>query len=65
MVYTSTEWARDASYKYGLPGVQRLRSVHHKITVVQVPGADLDLSHTHTHKQTHRFQLHRQTIAHC
>lgn len=51
MVNTSTKWTRDASHKDGLPGVQRLRSIHHKITVVQVPGADLDLSHTHAPTQ--------------
>lgn len=51
MVNTSTKWTRDTSHKDGLPGVQRLRSIHHKITVVQVPGADLDLSHMHIKTQ--------------
>lgn len=54
MVNTSTKWTRDTSHKDGLPGVQRLRSIHHKITVIQVPGADLDLSHMHTKR--HRLQ---------
>lgn len=44
--HTCTKWTRDPSHKYGLPRVQRLRSIHHKITVIQVPRADLDLSGT-------------------
>lgn len=46
---TGTERTRDTSNKDGFPWVQRLRSIHHKITVIQVPGADLDLWRT---KQT-------------
>lgn len=64
MVFTGTQGTRDAAHKYGLPGVQRLRSVHHKVTVVQVPGADLDLSHTHIHthagfSSTDKLQLRK------
>ncbi len=50
---TCTERTRDTSNKDGFPRVQRLRSIHHKIAIVQVPRADLDLSHT----KTNRFQL--------
>ncbi|KAG7220091.1 hypothetical protein INR49_008985, partial [Caranx melampygus] len=45
---TCAQRTRDSSHKDGFPRVQRLRPVHHKVTVIQVPGADLDLSHTTT-----------------
>lgn len=43
---TCTERARNSSHKDGFPWVKRLRSIHHKVAVIQVPWADLDLSHT-------------------
>lgn len=55
---TCTERTRDTSHKYGLPGVQRLRSIHHKITVIQVPWADLDLSHMKPESFSSRNKLH-------
>lgn len=55
---TCTERTRDASHKDGFPRVQRLRSIHHKITVVQVPRADLDLSHTRATGFSSRNKLH-------
>lgn len=50
---TCTKRTRDPAHKYGFPWVQRLRSIHHKITVVQVPWADLDLSNK---EKANRFQ---------
>lgn len=55
---TCTEWTRDASHKDGFPRVQRLRSIHHKIAVVQVPRADLDLSYTKPTRFISRNKLH-------
>lgn len=40
---TRTQRSRNTSHKNGLSGVQWLRTIHHKITVIQVPGPDLDL----------------------
>lgn len=40
---TSSEGTRDAAHKDGLAGIQGLRSIHHKVTVAQVPRSNLHL----------------------
>lgn len=40
---TCSQRTRDSAHKDGFAGIQRLRSVHDKITVAQVPGANLNL----------------------
>lgn len=42
-VITRSQGTRDTPHKDGLAGIKRLRSVHNKITVAQVPRADLNL----------------------
>lgn len=41
--FTCTQGTRYASYKDSLPWVQWLRAIHHKVTIIKVPGPNLDL----------------------
>lgn len=52
---TCTQGTRDTSYKDRFPRVQWLRAVHYKVTVIKIPGPDLDL-HKSTFKK-HLFPL--------
>lgn len=45
---TCTQRPRDPAYKDGFAGIQRLRPVHDKVAVTQVPGTDLDLCKVET-----------------
>ena len=40
---TCSEGARNTAHKDGLAGIERLRSIHHKVTVAQVPRSNLHL----------------------
>ncbi len=49
---TCSEWSRYPSYKDGLPRIERLRPIHHKICVTQVPWSDLNLQNYKTGPET-------------
>lgn len=42
-IFTCSQRTRDAAHKDGLAGIKRLRSIHHKIAVAQVPRTNLHL----------------------
>lgn len=42
-VITRSQGTRDSSHKDGLAGIKGLRSIHHKVTVTQVPRPNLHL----------------------
>lgn len=42
--HTCTQGSRNTSYKNCFSWIQWLRAVHYKVTVIEVPGSDLDLS---------------------
>jgi len=68
MCITCTQGTRDTPDKDGLPRVQRLRAVHYKVAVVQVPGPDLDLQglqRTHTKKVLNNPIQSLNACRHC
>ena len=51
-----------APHKDGLAGVQGLRAVHHKVTVTQVPGADLDLDRGNNRVMKHKTKILQEPL---